>query len=316
MITFIIIGRNEGWRLIRSIQSIKKLIEYNNLSQFEIIYIDSNSSDDSIKNAISEGVNKIFEIKGDFNSAIARNIGANTAKGDFLFFVDGDIELIPFDLDSIFKNSSRLIDDYVVGFLDDVNYTSNWSFIERTPRHYKNKIIDKKVTTVGGGILIVNKILWHKYNGMDNRLKRSQDRDFSLRLAKDGIHGIRKSEVFGLHHTVPYKDKKRMWERLFDGSLLFKGVIIRRHIFNKRFWPILMKEEYTLMMLFITIISISMSPLLLVVYTVALAVKTRKYILSNRSQVFIHRLLQDISVLFAVFFFYPPKPEFTEHKIK
>ena len=76
MISFIVIGKNEAKYLARCIQSIRKTIEYNKLKKYEIIYVDSNSTDDSIKRVLKFKYVKIFKITSKPNAAIARNIGA------------------------------------------------------------------------------------------------------------------------------------------------------------------------------------------------------------------------------------------------
>ena len=48
MISFIVIGRNEGWKLTKCFESIYDTINYNKLINYEIIYVDSASTDDSI----------------------------------------------------------------------------------------------------------------------------------------------------------------------------------------------------------------------------------------------------------------------------
>jgi glycosyltransferase involved in cell wall biosynthesis len=146
MISFIVIGRNEGWRLSKCFEGLNKVIKYNKLIDFEIIYVDSDSNDKSIEIAKSNNVNRIYKISGNVNAAIARNVGANESLGEILFFLDGDIEVNPFHFSDIIRGNNILNYGYVVGFLDDVNYDSNWNFINQTPRHYKEIIQDKVVT--------------------------------------------------------------------------------------------------------------------------------------------------------------------------
>ncbi len=312
MISFIVIGRNEGWRLSKCFEGLNKVIKYNKLIDFEIIYVDSDSNDKSIEIAKSNNVNRIYKISGNVNAAIARNVGANESLGEILFFLDGDIEVNPFHFSDIIRGNNILNYGYVVGFLDDVNYDSNWNFINQTPRHYKEIIQDKVVTTVGGAIFIIPKLTWNKFGGMDERLKRTQDRDFSLRMAKDGITGIRKAEVFGLHHTVSYKDKKRMWDMLFKGSINYKGVMIRKHINNTAFYPILVREESSLIVLVLSILLVPFSIYFLLLYPLAVLVRNIKYRLKGKQffMLLLHRVMQDLVVLFSIFFFYVPEQIF------
>ena len=89
MISFIIIGRNEGWKLKKCILSVITTIQVNKLQKYDIIYVDSKSSDNSIEIAKEFKQVKVYKITGDTNAAIARNIGASEAKGEYFFFIDG-----------------------------------------------------------------------------------------------------------------------------------------------------------------------------------------------------------------------------------
>jgi len=101
MISFIIIGRNESWKLTKCIESVFDTAKYSSLEDYEVLYVDSQSTDNSIE-LVNEfnGIN-VFLIKGECNAAIARNIGAVEAKGDILFFIDGDMEIIPSFLNEV-----------------------------------------------------------------------------------------------------------------------------------------------------------------------------------------------------------------------
>ena len=48
MISFIIIGKNEGWKLLKSIESVYKAIEINKIEDSEVIYVDSRSTDNTL----------------------------------------------------------------------------------------------------------------------------------------------------------------------------------------------------------------------------------------------------------------------------
>ena len=67
MISFIVIGKNEGWKLSKCIQSIYDTIEYNKLNNSEIIYVDSSSTDKSIEKARKFKKIEIFQLTGYVN---------------------------------------------------------------------------------------------------------------------------------------------------------------------------------------------------------------------------------------------------------
>jgi GT2 family glycosyltransferase len=88
----VIIGRNEGERLIRCIQSLTTQVD-------KIVYVDSGSTDGSFQKAEELGVyTVILDMGQPFTAARARNAGAdfllkNNRDIKWLQFVDGDCEL-------------------------------------------------------------------------------------------------------------------------------------------------------------------------------------------------------------------------------
>lgn len=86
MVSFIVIGKNEGWRLDKCLSAIHYFARQEELANYEIIYVDSKSTDDSLSIAKKNAANRILLITGECNAAIGRNVGAKEAKGDILFF--------------------------------------------------------------------------------------------------------------------------------------------------------------------------------------------------------------------------------------
>ncbi|BAQ61482.1 glycosyl transferase [Geminocystis sp. NIES-3708] len=93
----IIIGRNEGVRLVNCLLSLKKELPQN----APIIYIDSGSTDDSVKKAQELGVITInLDLSIPFTAARARNMGLeyiinHYPDTQYIQFLDGDCELLP-----------------------------------------------------------------------------------------------------------------------------------------------------------------------------------------------------------------------------
>lgn len=92
MIGVVLIGRNEGERLVRCLASVRG-------SDARIVYVDSGSTDDSIATARAAGSEVVeLDLNKPFTAARARNAGfARLFKlgpmPDYVQFVDGDCEL-------------------------------------------------------------------------------------------------------------------------------------------------------------------------------------------------------------------------------
>jgi GT2 family glycosyltransferase len=88
------IGRNEGERLRRCLESLRPMSAH-------AVYVDSGSSDDSVGLARSAGFLVVeLDCRTPFTAARARNEGLRTLLAahpllDYVFFVDGDCEVVP-----------------------------------------------------------------------------------------------------------------------------------------------------------------------------------------------------------------------------
>lgn len=90
----VVIGRNEGERLQRCLESVKSCGS-------QIVYVDSGSSDGSRTMAAQMGVSVVeLDLSHPFTAARARNEGVRRLLGlqaavEYILFVDGDCEVVP-----------------------------------------------------------------------------------------------------------------------------------------------------------------------------------------------------------------------------
>ena len=85
-ISFIIIGRNEGSNIYRACLSVQEACRSDQICQNETIYVDNNSTDNSVEEAIRVGNVSVYKTIGAQGAAIARNVGAQKANGDIFVF--------------------------------------------------------------------------------------------------------------------------------------------------------------------------------------------------------------------------------------
>lgn len=93
VVSVVVIGRNEGSRLGRCLQSVQDA-SWTDLPH-ELIYVDSQSTDDSVAVARQMGAQALALDDGKPCAAKARNMGWRQAKGSYVLFLDGDTELHP-----------------------------------------------------------------------------------------------------------------------------------------------------------------------------------------------------------------------------
>ena len=92
-LSVVVIGRNEGQRLVRCLESIALIGSEH--PRVEIIYADSASSDGSPQTASSMGARVIALNVTHPTAALGRNAGWQQASGEYVLFLDGDTILHP-----------------------------------------------------------------------------------------------------------------------------------------------------------------------------------------------------------------------------
>lgn len=104
--SIIIVAHNEEKALARCLQSLKK--QCGSRKNIEIIVVDDNSSDNTIKMAKKAGAN-VFPQKKSMGISFCRNLGTKKAKGKYVIFLDAHVYLTE-------KNSFKIIEDYFKAF--------------------------------------------------------------------------------------------------------------------------------------------------------------------------------------------------------
>lgn len=304
-ISFIIIGKNISFTINRCIDSVIKIISESNINNYEIIYIDSNSSDDSIKKAFVYKKIKIYKILKHPNAAIARNLGFNKSKGDILFFIDGDMEIISDTFKELYSLQNGLKYPFISGDWIDYKYSNN-IIIEK--KKYYNLTEDEYQYTTGG-LFLINRSLWSKIGGMRNLFRRSQDLDLGLRLSKIGVPLLRLKEPLSIHHTIDYIDTNRYFNDLLNGNFLYQGLLYKYNIFNKYIYSKFIFKELTFFSLLLigSFNLFSINPKLFFVYPIILFLKFlyKKESFNNLPGHIMRFIIHDINLFISLFFFWP-----------
>lgn len=310
MISFIVIGKNEGWKITSCIKSIEDCIKQNQISDFEIIYVDSSSTDDSISRVKEFPAVKIFIINGEINAAVARNCGFEVSKGHVLFFIDGDMEITKDFLPIVFE-SDKLKFDFVTGQFINNYYNSEWKY--EFSENYHIDLVKDSVDSVTGGIFLIKREIYQKVNGMNNIFKISQDIDLGLRLRKIGYPILRKKEVIAKHHTINYLDKNRMWKDLLRGNEFYeRSLIFRHHLLNRFFYRRFIRNDYSLLLLvFSSILSaLFKNAWILIPYAILIIIKSgfKSKLSPKRFLEFTaYYVIRDILTFLGILFFWPKK---------
>ncbi len=296
MISFIIIGKNEGWRLEKCLQSIVSIVKQDKIANHEVIYVDSRSTDDSIELAKQYGA-KAFLITGECNAAIARNVGAKEAIGDILFFIDGDMELFPGFLSKVLTQDGRLEYPFLSGIFNDIVHDLDWNYLHTSRRHKLQEGDADSVETTTGGLFLIEHSLWDKVGGMDTRFKRSQDYDLGLRLSQMGCPLHRKAILLANHYMRQYTIRND-----YVGIVKYTALLLRKHWNNVDYLKIFIKQQYTMLSLLLSIVLTIFSPCFLFLYLITIFYKNSK---QNNLLRWWNPIVRDCTLLWALLFFVP-----------
>jgi len=235
-LAIVIIGQNESQTLTEVLERCVNLTTKFNV---HVIYVDSNSGDNSLKLACSFAEAHrwlevtILNLSGHLNAAVARNAGLGHVENQtrWLFFLDADIV---FETEFVSKAVNKLKEDgkigTVTGKLKETYINGPPGNIhERGPRAIdKNGSIQKH----GGSFVTINNLI-KKLGGFDERLAQHEDLDLCLRIRRKGWTLLLLDECLGTHHTVSYNAPKRIWSDLKRGRGLSSGILIRKYLFSR-----------------------------------------------------------------------------------
>lgn len=298
MISFIIIGKNEGWRLQKCLQSISYVVEQDAIANYEIIYVDSQSTDNSIELAKQYGA-KAFLITGECNAAIARNIGAKEAVGDILFFIDGDMELFPDFLPQVLTKDGQLEYPFISGIFNDIVYDLDWNYLDTSRRHKLQEGDADSVETTTGGLFLITHSLWDKVGGMDTRFKRSQDYDLGLRLNKINYPLHRKATLLANHYMRQYNI-----QQFYISGVKYSSLLLRKHWNDKHYLKLFIRQQYTTIILVLSTVLSFISVWFIGLYILTCMYKNIKQ--RNWTRMW-NPVARDIVLLWALLCFWPSK---------
>ena len=186
---------------------LKSLLSQKFSQKYEIIIVDNESTDNTIK-VIKEfkNKNKIMNIKvitsiGKLGKV--RNDGILKSSGRFVAFIDADEIADPNWLMELMKKANGY--DGVLGSINSMNPNKNFitKFFDLTLIDRK-KFLNKqtKIKIFGTGNLLINQKVFKKGLIFDENFPTAEDGDFSYRFYKKGYKNIfnEKAKIF---HKVP-----------------------------------------------------------------------------------------------------------------
>ena len=191
----VIIGRNEGERLVLCLESLLQ-------QAVRCVYVDSGSTDDSVREAESRGIEVVqLDMSVPFTAARARNAGyrrivENNMQVAYVHFVDGDCQILPGWVSSAQAFMDTHPDAGIVFGLQKELYPE---------RSIYNTLLDVEWDTPrgevasSGGLLLCRRELFERLGGFREDLIAGEDPEFCLRARLTGSRVCHLDVPMALH---------------------------------------------------------------------------------------------------------------------
>jgi len=220
---FVVIGRNEGDRLVDCLTSISK-------TGCPVVYVDSGSADRSVANADGLGAQIVeLDMATPFTAARARNAGMKallSARPDVMFihFIDGDCALSPNWLDKGYDFISSRPDVAIACGRRQERFPDASVYNNLCQREWTQSVGE---TTACGGDAIARVEALQQVGGFRESLIAGEEPELCVRLRKKGWRIWRLDAVMTLHDAAMSRFAQ-WWRRMIRGGHAF-GEVSRLH---------------------------------------------------------------------------------------
>jgi glycosyltransferase involved in cell wall biosynthesis len=230
VLSIVVIGRNEGQRLARCLQSVGSIRGL--AGDVELIYVDSNSSDGSPKLAETFGAKTIVLNAERPTAALGREAGWRSASADFVLFLDGDTVLQP-------EFAAKALDTMKT----DATIAAVWGKLrEIHPEHsLYNRVLDLdwifpvgEINLCGGNVLMRRRAL-EDAGGYDASLIAGEEPELCCRIRACGYR-IFHIDVPMVGHDLGMTRFRQYWKRSVRTGHAYAEVSRRYRGSGQAFW--------------------------------------------------------------------------------
>ena len=220
MISVVVIGRNEGARLDACMESISSALA---VLKHEIIYVDSRSTDDSIKRARAHGARCYSLEEAQTTAGLGRYVGTKEAKGEYLLFLDGDMQLQKgFCEKAMMAIASRSYDG-ITGIRKDV-YLKDGTAAGTNDNYFA--CMQERIAPEFGGAIFLKAEALEKAGGWSPDTIACEEAELHARLKAAGCR-IGEIPVPMIVHTDAVRDGRGVLGTIFSRRRLGEGQAMR-----------------------------------------------------------------------------------------
>jgi glycosyltransferase involved in cell wall biosynthesis len=229
VVSVVVIGRNEGQRLGRCLESIARV---ETVAVREVIYVDSASTDGSAELASRYGAHSITVHSERPTAALGRNSGWRHAASDLILFLDGDTVLRP--------GFPRVAFDALSA---DESIAAVWGHRREIhpEQSFFNRILDLDwvyrpgLTEFCGGDVLVRRAALVETGGFDEALIAGEEPELCRRIRAHGFKILHIDEPM-TGHDLAITHWSQYWKRALRAGHAYAEVSERFRNSNDSFW--------------------------------------------------------------------------------
>ena len=227
MISVIVIGKNEETRLGSCMQSIKDAM---GVMLHEVLYVDSRSTDQSVAIAGRWGARCYVLSDPHTTAGLGRLVGTKEAQGEYLLFLDADMQLRRGFLESAMMTMAREGYDGATGIRDDV-YMKDGKVAGRTNNYFG--CTQQRIVPEFGGALFIKKDALVKAGGWSADTIACEEAELHARLKAADLR-IVELPVPMITHTDAVRDNRGLLGSVFSKRRLGEGQALRCAMAEKK----------------------------------------------------------------------------------
>lgn len=258
-LSVIVITRNEARNISRCIESIIREVPRHACA--EILLVDSASTDETLEIAKRYSIN-ILRLKNSWflSAAAGRHIGTYYSRGNWLLFLDGDMELVGGWLEKALSHTQNPMIAGISGNIRDI-YVQNERKIG-THDHFQNPEGGIVAATEFGGAALYSRFALEQVGGFNPFIKSDEEPELCLRIRLAGYKLIRLPDLMAMHYCIPPKSFIGQIRRARLNYFVGFGQISRMYwgtplfwVYQKErghFWPYLIGLWITITMLLLS----------------------------------------------------------------
>ncbi len=220
MISVIVIGKNEAQRIGSCLQSIKDAM---GVMLHEIIYVDSRSQDDSAAIARRWGARCFLLSEEKTTAGLGRLTGTKEAQGEYLLFLDADMQLETGFLEKAMLAMAMEGYDGAVGIRNDI-YMKDGQVVSRKNNYFG--CTSQRIAVEFGGALFIKKDALEKAGGWSADTIACEESELHARIKAASLR-IVELPVPMITHTDAVRDNRSFLGSVFSRRRLGEGQALR-----------------------------------------------------------------------------------------